>query len=329
MSSSPWVRPETENQQTENQPPVWGVRDGIQAGLWPHSLEGSGTGGPRGLLRIGYPIVDDGLSDGGQRIGLVNFIAVEPIVDGRRGFSELERSDADGKRGRLFWTEGEADLPSPGELRTEDGVERLSVRIHMERFSGGAQPTIEMEFRADRPGEVRLTASAAPGSAQMDACTLSATMGNYARLRRLWLRDEVVNPETVWPDFEGDEFTEEAFFSQERMTRLPDGDLIVCATSDEADPHSVPPDPAGPGWAYRGSFSPTQYWRKPADDDDTIDHLKVRVNGRRCYWATHNPIPGGLSYENFDLLEPFHERQTFVFGLTRRPPSDVARGQIV
>jgi hypothetical protein len=66
----------------------------------------------------------------------------------------------------------------------------------------------------------------------------------------------------------------------------------------------------------------TQYWRKPTDKRRP-DNVKVRVNGRRLYWATHNPIPGGLAYENFDLLEPFYEGQTFQFGITRRLPAEL------
>ncbi len=313
-----WVRPGFEDKR-----PIWGLRDGIQVGLWPASVEDQGDGGPRGLLRIGYPILDEG-----KRIGLVNFIAIEPIVAGQRGFSELERSASDDKPGRLFWT-GTADqppaTPDAGVLRMADGMESLSVTIRTERFGNGAQPRVDLTIHADRPDELQLTVSSAPGSARMDTCVLTATMGNYARLRRLWLRQGVVEAKTVWPDFSGNEFTEEAFFPQERMTAMSDGSLLVCATSDETDPHAVPPDPKAPWWAYRGSFPVTQYWRRPVAGCHRSG-LKVRVNGRRVYWASHNPIPGGLAYENFDLVEPFCEGQTFVFGITRRSPAEVAHG---
>ncbi len=315
-----WIRPGKEDKRA-----IWGIHGGIQAALWPASVEGPGDGGPRGLIRIGYPIID-----GGKSIGLVNFIAVEPFVKGRRGFSELERSDTDGRPGRMFHsdeTRKPGDMPDPGSLRTIDGVERLGIRVRTERFSNGAQPIVDMEFRADRPGELRLTVTSAPGSAAMDSCVLTATMGNYGRLRLLWMRDGQVRSEQTWPGFTGKEFTGDAYFTSNRMSRMPDGDLVLCATSNEKDPHSVPPDPAGPGWAYRGSFPLTQYWRKPKDTSD-LGALKVRVNGRSAYWATHNPIPGGLAFENFDLVQPFTENQVFVFGLTRRSPKDVARGSI-
>lgn len=161
----------------------------------------------------------------------------------------------------------------------------------------------------------------------MDQCVLTATMGNCARLRNLWLRDGVLQAQKLWPDFSGTEFSSEKFFSHERFFSMPGGDLVICATSDEADPHSVPPDPVAPGWAYRGSFPLTQYWRKPKASSENTG-LQVRVNSRRVYWASHNPIPGGLAYENFDLVEPFHEGQTFLFGLTRRSPAEVVKGII-
>lgn len=318
MTQTLWLRPSADDPRS-----LWGIRGGIQVSLWPISVEDTGNGGPRGLLRIGYPILKDG-----AEIGLVNFIAVEPIVDGRRGFSELEHSASDGQQGRLFWT-GEHGpdhpVPDPGTVRSADGIEYLSVRIHSELFNNGAQPIVDLEFRSDRPGEIRLTTSSAPGSAPMEYCVLTATMGNYMRLRELWLRDGMVQAAQVWPDFAGREFTSEAFFSGDRMVTMPDGDLVVCATSDETDPGSVPPDPVAPGWAYRGSFPLTQYWRKPKNQASSHD-LQVRVNGRQLYWATHNPIPGGLAYENFDLLEPFYEVQVFEFGLTRQSPAEVAEG---
>src|SRR5438105_8404784 len=62
----------------------WGRRGGLQFGIYPASLSGEGTGGPKGLIRIWAPVKKGG------RYRLVNFIAVEPVVQGRKGFSELE-----------------------------------------------------------------------------------------------------------------------------------------------------------------------------------------------------------------------------------------------
>jgi hypothetical protein len=38
------------------------------------------------------------------------------------------------------------------------------------------------------------------------------------------------------------------------------------------------------------------------------------------YWASRQPLPGGVAIENFELRERFYEGQTFVFGVTRRTP---------
>lgn len=95
-----WIRPGRESPKA-----VWGLRQGIRVGLWPHSVEGSDDGGPRGLLRVGYPI-----REGGHAPGLVNFIAIEPIVGRARGFSELERG-ADGRSGREIVAVGANGTP--------------------------------------------------------------------------------------------------------------------------------------------------------------------------------------------------------------------------
>jgi len=299
--------------------PLWGLRSGIQVAIWPASVEDGGNGGPRGLFRIGVP-----MKNGGKEYGLINFVAVEPIVKGQRGFSELEPSRTDGRPGKLFWTgspDGPGEKPDPGTLTKSGGVERLTVTVHVEQFANGARPIVELQIASDRPDEVRFTVRAARDSAPMEYCVLTATMGNYARLRRLWLADGVVEPKNLWPNFSGDEFTPEAFFPLERLPRTSEGDVLVCATSDEKEPWTAPVDPRGPGWHYRGDVTFTQYWRKPKDAFKP--DLRVRVNGRRVYWASHNPIPGGLAYENFDMVEKFYDGQVFIFGVTRKTPQDL------
>jgi hypothetical protein len=315
MSDTRWIRAGINAAR-----PLWGLKDGMQVGIWPTSIEGgAGDGGPRGLLRIGYPI-----RDAGRAQGLVNFIAVEPIVGGRRGFSELERAARDGKPGRIFWS-GAANHTwegmNAGRLGKAGNAEKLTVTIYMEKFDNGAQPVLELMIRSDRPEEVRLTTRAAPDSAPMDYCILTATMGNYERLRRLWLRDRIVEAKQIWPGFSGDEFTRDAFFALDLLPRTPEGDVLVCATTDEKDPGSIPADPQAPWWRWRGSFPVTQYWRKPKGT--WKPDLRLRVNGRRLYWACHVPIPGGIAYENFELMERFYEGQTFVFGVTRKTPAEL------
>ena len=70
--ASEWIRPND-----ERSPPIWGIRHGIVVGLWPAAIEpsypGGPTGGPRGLLRIGYEYMGT--------VYLINYIAIEPLVD--------------------------------------------------------------------------------------------------------------------------------------------------------------------------------------------------------------------------------------------------------
>ena len=53
---------------------------------------------------------------------------------------------------------------------------------------------------------------------------------------------------------------------------------------------------------------------KPAAE--VSENLVCAVNGRFVYWGSKRPIPGGISFENFELREPFRSGQTFIFGIT-------------
>jgi hypothetical protein len=130
--ASQWVRPEK-----PGDPLIWGRKDGIVFGL---RSEG-GIKGPRGLIRIGVFTPDS------NQPQLLNYIAVEPVIQGpgsrfdRMAFSELEMSQLDpGQRGKRMWVDaGRENISSAGTLETmhvgESTVERLSVRIDVEKFS--------------------------------------------------------------------------------------------------------------------------------------------------------------------------------------------------
>lgn len=298
-----WLRPTAGDGRRE---PRWGHPQGMQLGLHPLS-------GPRGLLRLYTPYL------GQPRDRLLNFIAVEPIPAGsaERGYSELERSLLDDVPGLRMWT---ADDPSDATPRDsadpargvvvvgDDGVERLVVHIGVERFANGAHVYVTVAFRADRPHEVSVAASARPDSAALDACVLSATMGNWARLRVLRLAGAEVTAGELWPDYRDIHFADHASFPVGRLRR--EGDAVsISAVTDETSPASATHAPGTKEhWRYVGDRG-VQTWI--ARDPDPA--LVAQVNGRHTYWMSENPIPGGIAFENFELVEPFRQGRELTF----------------
>lgn len=307
-----WLRPGI-----NTNAPVWGIKGGLQFALHPGGFSG-GSGGPRGLIRLGYPALTNGGYD------LINFIAVEPIVKGRKGFSELERSAVDGKQGKIFWagagTTSEEVRLHPGKLeRLEHGVEELSVTVRVEPFENGAHVRLILSQRSDAPGELKLLVLAEEGSAQMESCILTATMGNKSRVRLLLLKDGPVSSLQLYPDYRQEHFTPHRVYGLEKLRRAANGDVLVAIMNDEENPHLVQAFGRPHFWDYRGEKL-VQYWRKPAGE--VTASLECAVNGRFTYWGGKQPIPGGVSFENFELREPFRSGQTFVFGV--RSPEGAA-----
>ena len=310
-SGADWVRPGLSTNE-----PVWGLRDGL---LWAVAPGGFRGGEPRGLIRLGYPVLLD------NRYDLINFIAVEPVVHGRRGFSELERSQLDHREGKRVWAEdsgrGTVTNAGPGDLALSgNGQEELAVKLRVERFENGAHVRLVVRQRRDRPDEIALSVFREPDSAPLEYCILTATMGNMARTRLLWLRDEVVSSRRVYSDYQGKDFAPHRAYPLSRLYRAPDGRILAAITNDEDNPSSVFPFPGSELWHYAGR-KVTQYWAREADSFS--EDLKVIVNGRYAYWRSSCPIPGGIAFENFEMQERFHDGQTFIFGITRRTPQEL------
>jgi hypothetical protein len=315
---SQWIRPVK-----AGDPLIWGRRDGIVFGL----PSAGGLRGPRGLIRVGVVPETTGQPE------LLNFVAIEPVTAGpgsrfsRMAFSELEPSQMDaGLRGKRLWIDpdayqGQLQSFSPGEQgidRPEPAVETLSVKINVERFSAnGAHVYVIASIASDHPDELRLAVYQCPDSSALEELTLTATMGNYERLRQLWLKDRVVTSLNLFASYQGDAFVEHENYPLDEMLRNADGDAIVLATSNEVSPTSAP-NTAAPYWHYPFSRRLTQYWRVPAHDIEP--DLRVRVNARRVYWQSHNPLPGGVAFENFEVRERYEPGQTFIFGVTPKEP---------
>jgi hypothetical protein len=257
---------------------------------------------------------------------VINFIAVEPIpagTAGRRGLSELERSARDGVPGKRMWSvdeEREPPDPTPrspqaparGRIVTLDGgVQTLRVFVPVERFDNGAHVYLRLTFRTDRPHEVAIASFARDDSAKLDRCILTATMGNFARLRELRLAGRTVTAGSLWPDYRGDGFAPHARFPLDELSRGADGAAVVSATPTEPNPDRAEyADGTRQHWRYVGRPA-VQSWRCEAPDPE----LRAAVNGRVVYWASHSPIPGGIAFENFEMDAPFRQGQEFVFAV--------------
>lgn len=306
-----WVRPGLSTNQT-----VWGVRGGL---LWAVAPAGFRGGEPRGLMRLGYPVL------AGNHYDLINFIAIEPVVVGQRGFSELEQSQLDGVAGKRIWPESSGSVPSTnmvaGRIRKRsNGQEELEVGLRVERFENGAHVRLQVLQRSDRPDEIQLSVFQEADSARLEYCILTATMGNMARTRLLWLKRDKVSSLHVYSDYRGTGFAPHRKFHLSDLHRTAAGGVLVALTNDEPDPASVYPFPHSQLWHY-GGCKVTQFW---ATESGAVGNdLEAVVNGRYTYWQSTRPIPGGVAFENFELQERFYDGQKFIFGITRRTPKDL------
>ncbi|MCX6904706.1 MAG: hypothetical protein NTW03_14740 [Verrucomicrobia bacterium] len=308
-----WVRAGVTDQKL-----VWGVKGRL---LWGLPDGKRPRDGPRGLIRLWSPVLTNGGYD------LINFIAVEPVVRGRKGFSELEHSQLDGVQGKRLWCEPEgpsaqsATKLAPGQIRPlPSGAESLRVEAGVERFDNGAHVGLVISQHSDAPDEIEFTIHAEADSAPLDYCILTATMGNKARARLLWLRDGPVSSLKLYPDYKQPDFAPHHFFPLKQLHHTTADEILAAVTSDEVNPSAVEPFPGRSHWRYAG-FPVTQYWKKPAGA--WRNDLQVAVNGRYTYWLSQQPVPGGVAFENFEMRERFQDGQRFVFGITRHPPSEL------
>lgn len=264
---------------------------------------------------------------------MINYVAIEPIDlrSGSRGFSELEWSRLDDVPGLRFWstddpadeTPADPSKPARGTVTVDGDVETLTVTIQIEPYKNGAHVYVELAFRSDRPYEVGFSTYVVSGSAPLAACIVTATMGNYARLRTLHLADRTVDAADLWPGFAGDGFAPHVTFPLDELPRTPGGDVLFVVTPNEADPASAEYAAGTPrDWTYTGDFA-TQYWRR----EDALPSLRGCVNGRTTYWATASPIPGGISFENVEFVERFRNGAQYWFGVVpgRYEPGTLVR----
>ncbi|MEL7425449.1 MAG: hypothetical protein AAFN81_20840 [Bacteroidota bacterium] len=294
--------------------PIWGHANGLQIGIAP-------TRGPRGLLRLYAPYL------GHQEEKMLNFFALEPIASGetQRSFSELEPSAVDDQAGKIFVSSDAppagafaANTPmAQGRIAQIDGTETLTVFIRSEPFANGAEVYVRIRFFADQPQEVEVQTFATATSVPLDYLILTATMGNFARLRELRLRDTILHAGGIWPHYQGLHFTNHYRVSFTEMLQDEQGNAYFIAAPDEVDPTAANyASTTNDHWKYYGQVA-TQYWKlnNPAPTTEGL------VNGRYVYWASHSLIPGGISFENFEIKRPYRLGDTYTFGVVPRSAS--------
>ena len=131
--------------------PVWGLRGGIAVGLWT-------TTGPRGLLRIYAPYL------GQPPRRMINFVAVEPIVGGRRGLSELEPSRRGGGPGKAMWSSDAMESASgprdpwdrPAAGRIEEVVRKSEQEIEDAIAEAGQKAIFDVGVHGVHPEIIKL-----------------------------------------------------------------------------------------------------------------------------------------------------------------------------
>jgi hypothetical protein len=314
LSASPayadFIRPKV-----AGEPLIYGVEGGLAVAVHPAALDGRPQGGPRGLLRIGYQ--EQG------RFHLINYIAIEPVVGTVMGLSELERG-GDNKPGKRFWvgddlTDGGIGLNgnTRGRIRSTPDGRVLTFVVHVELFVNGARPLVEISLFERQPQRVRLRVYSHKDGKSMARCALTATMGNQSRCRHLWLKSETRYAPSHYAGYTGTDFTETRPYDLDSLFRTKTGDVVAAISPDEFEPREVWPFPNN-FWHHDGRWM-AQFWLKPKGSFD--DFLQCRVNGRRTYWAGKQPIPGGLSFENFEFREPFQDGREYWFGYTTQSPA--------
>ncbi|MDR2146820.1 MAG: hypothetical protein LBE91_10220 [Tannerella sp.] len=290
--------------------PVWGHAQGMAVGLAPMP-------GPRGLIRIYTPYL--GLKTG----DVMNFIALEPVPEGseQRGFSELEMSALDeGRRGKRFWSSNGDSATSPlsekyparGVIEKINGEETLTLYVFSEPFDNGAKVYVRLRFYQSRPYEFEITTYTYDDSVDLAYFITTATMGNKARLRILYLKEGQKTSLELWSGYSDNDFTPHQVFSVDDMIRDSKGNAYFVAAPNETNyAETVYAPETTDNWRFKGIFA-TQYWIKK----NPSKALQGLVNGRFVYWAGKAPIPGGIAYENFELKKKFRQGDRFVFGIT-------------
>ncbi len=299
----------------------WGFREGIRIRLSDHSLPS--TKAARGMIHIVHT---------GTRLSKrwsLNPLVIKPRVDGQKNDTDSTidpGSKPDGNPG-LELTTSDSMSPPENSWQAAKGVfsddgNTLRLFVHCERFSGGAQPIIEVRFDAQYPDRVGFRVHAGADSAEMNECVLSTIRGSFAQLRQLHLADEVKTTSQLFPQWS--EETESSSTEFSPWKTFP-GDLFplvddepfrrVRLTTDVADYSKVKYSAAVvKDWQYKG-LPARQSWLFPAETPVTVA-LRARSN----YRDGNGPIPGGPALEDFELRMPLQPDRWIWYEVVPNPP---------
>lgn len=101
-------------------------------------------------------------------------------------------------------------------------------------------------------------------TAAIERWALTATMGNYSRLRLLYLKSRIVDARKLYSKFDEIDFIEKEGYPTDQLLRDKNDDFIALAATNEsfAELSSWPQDPryySRWNWRYRPFFKVTQY----------------------------------------------------------------------
>jgi hypothetical protein len=311
---------------------LWGIKNGIIVGI-PESTMDYTPGGAwaPGLLRVGWTD-DAGRSHFFNYIGItirsksnkydasesekIEFFADSPAF--HTDLEKLVKEKGEASREVEDYLDVLKNPPVPLVQAATISDNKLSVLFRLSEFKN-SKSMIYLVTEIDRkhPREVKISSyNPRVQTRGLDYIGLSATYGNLGRLRDLYLKDRVVNAKDLFRS--GGQgigcFYPYQSFKLDELSVDADG-VVVRAGNDEKGAWA---GDLGSNAPYYGGEKFFQYWRKYPGS--YRDDLTARVNGRENYiGGIDNPcggkqITGGVSFENFEMLEKYYPGQTFWFG---------------
>jgi len=289
-----WIYPATANDNS-----VWGIKKGIAFGVQrngtpPQIDEAPGGTWAPGLLYIMW-------TDSQGKTHFFNYLGFEVL-----SAKGLDQSEAE----KIVFT--------PGEPKIENNI--MTVVFKMSEFQRNKiSGIITVRIDKNHPREIEI--SAQNPDQETDPVLyfhVSATAGNLARLRNLYLKDEVVNSREL---FAGMQQNAACFYPLQTfdLSKLPidaAGNITVYAGNDETGQWVG--DWGSATAPFYGGQKFYQYWKKYPGSYK--DDLKITVNARDKYFSgflnscNGKQVLGGVAYENFDMAEQYFDGQTFWYG---------------